>query len=99
MSGQSEPAGGRRPWPADQIEHWPIERLTPYANNPRRRSEADLDKLKAAIAPLVPYDLTAMTVKSLAAFPMTPTGKIAKAQLRESALAGDGAQEFPRSSN
>jgi len=60
---------------------------------------ADLDKLKAAIAPLVPYDLTAMTVKSLAAFPMTPTGKIAKAQLRESALAGDGAQEFPRSSN
>jgi hypothetical protein len=30
---------------------------------------------------------------------MTPTGKIAKAQLRESALAGDGAQEFPRSSN
>src|SRR5262249_46085322 len=45
----------------------------------------DLDKLKAAIAPLVPYDLTAMTVKSLAAFPMTPTGKIAKAQLRESA--------------
>src|SRR5262249_1073813 len=53
----------------------------------------DLDKLKAAIAPLVPYDLTAMTVKSLAAFPMTPTGKIAKAQLRESA------REFPRSSN
>ena len=49
---------------------------------------ADLDKLKAAIAPLVPYDLTAMTVKSLAAFPMTPTGKVAKAQLRQSALAG-----------
>ena len=60
---------------------------------------ADLDKLKAAIAPLVPYDLTAMTVKSLAAFPTTPTGKVAKAQLRQSALAGDGAQEFPRSSN
>jgi long-chain acyl-CoA synthetase len=55
----------------------------------------DLDKLKAAIAPLVPYDLTAMTVRSLAEFPMTPTGKIAKAQLRQSALAGDGAQEFP----
>ena len=59
----------------------------------------DLDKLKAAIAPLVPYDLTAMTVKSLAAFPTTPTGKVAKAQLRQSALAGDGAQEFPPSSN
>jgi len=59
----------------------------------------DLDQLKAAIAPLVPYDLTAMTVRSLAAFPMTPTGKIAKAQLRQSALAGDGAREFFRSSN
>jgi DNA modification methylase len=22
-----------RPWPADQFERWPIERLTPYANN------------------------------------------------------------------
>jgi len=59
----------------------------------------DLDQLKAAIASLVPYDLTAMTVRSLAAFPMTPTGKIAKAQLRQSALAGDGAREFFRSSN
>jgi len=58
-----------------------------------------LDKLKAAIAPLVPYDLTAMTVRSLAAFPMTPTGKIAKAQLRQNAMADDGTQEFPRSSN
>jgi hypothetical protein len=28
-----------------------------------------------------------MTVKSLVAFPMTPTGKIAKAELRQSALA------------
>lgn len=43
--------------------------------------------LKSAIAPLVPYDLAPMTVKSLAAFPMTPTGKIAKAELRERALA------------
>jgi long-chain acyl-CoA synthetase len=52
----------------------------------------DLDNLKAAIAPLVPYDLTAMTVRSLAAFPMTPTGKIAKAQLRQNAMAGDDAR-------
>jgi long-chain acyl-CoA synthetase len=42
--------------------------------------------------PLVPYDLTAMTVRSLAAFPMTPTGKIAKAQLRQNAMAGDDAR-------
>ena len=38
-----------RPWPADQFERWPIERLIPYANNPRLHSEADLDKIAAAI--------------------------------------------------
>jgi len=30
---------------------------------------------------------------------MTPIGKIAKAQLRQNAMAGDGTQEFPRSRN
>ena len=38
-----------RPWPADQQERWPIERLTPYANNARLHSETDLDKLAASI--------------------------------------------------
>jgi hypothetical protein len=38
-----------RQWPADQVERWPIERLTPYANNARLHSEADLDKIAAAI--------------------------------------------------
>lgn len=38
-----------RPWPAERIEHWPIERLIPYANNPQRHSEADLDKIEASI--------------------------------------------------
>ena len=47
----------------------------------------DLASLKAALAPLVSYDLTPLTIKSVAAFPMTPTGKIAKAELRQSALA------------
>ena len=37
------------PWPADQVERWPIERLKPYANNPRLHSEADLGKITAAI--------------------------------------------------
>jgi DNA modification methylase len=51
MSTQSKPAGETpaRPWPADRVERWPIERLTPYANNPRLHSEADLDKIAAAI--------------------------------------------------
>jgi DNA modification methylase len=43
---QSQPA---RPWPADRVERWPIERLIPYANNPRLHSEADLDRIGASI--------------------------------------------------
>src|SRR5207249_4747276 len=48
---QSELAevGSARPWPAERIELWPIERLIPYANNARLHSEADLDKLAASI--------------------------------------------------
>jgi len=38
-----------RPWPAERIEHWPIERLIPYANNPRLHSEADIDKIAASV--------------------------------------------------
>jgi DNA modification methylase len=38
-----------RPWPAERVELWPIERLIPYANNPRLHSEADVDKLVASI--------------------------------------------------
>ena len=48
-STQSEPAGATRAWPADRVERWPIERLIPYADNPRLHSEADLDKIAAAI--------------------------------------------------
>ena len=51
MSTQSELADASltRPLPADRLERWPIERLIPYANNARLHSEADLDKLAAAI--------------------------------------------------
>jgi ParB-like chromosome segregation protein Spo0J len=50
-STQSGPAGvgPTRPWLAGRVERWPIERLIPYANNPRLHSEADLDKIVAAI--------------------------------------------------
>jgi acyl-coenzyme A synthetase/AMP-(fatty) acid ligase len=47
----------------------------------------DLPRLARAIAPLVSYDLTPLTIRSLDAFPTTPTGKIAKAELRQRALA------------
>jgi ParB-like chromosome segregation protein Spo0J len=42
-------ASPARPWPADRIEYWAIERLIPYANNARLHSEADIDKMCAAI--------------------------------------------------
>ena len=48
---QPEPAdaGPTRRWPADQVERWPVERIKRYANNPRRHSEADRDKIAASI--------------------------------------------------
>jgi hypothetical protein len=51
LSTQSElaEAGPTRPWPAERIERWAIERLIPSANNARLHSEADLDKIAAAI--------------------------------------------------
>jgi long-chain acyl-CoA synthetase len=52
-------------------------------------SAVDLAGLKAAIAASVPYVLGPLTLVSLAAFPMTPTGKIAKAALHERAMAGE----------
>jgi hypothetical protein len=42
-------AGTTRPWPADRVERWPIERLIPYANNARLHSAANLDKIAASI--------------------------------------------------
>jgi long-chain acyl-CoA synthetase len=48
----------------------------------------DLAGLKAAITAAVPYDLAPLTLISLPAFPMTPTGKIAKAELRARAMVG-----------
>ena len=38
-----------RPWPAERVEFWSIERLIPYSANARRHSEADIDKIVASI--------------------------------------------------
>jgi long-chain acyl-CoA synthetase len=52
---------------------------------------ADLavEGLKSAIAPRLQYDLAPLLVRRIEAFPMTPTGKIAKAELRAAMLAGN----------
>jgi DNA modification methylase len=42
-------AGLAHPWPADRVERWPIERLTPYAHNARLHTSADLDKIAGSI--------------------------------------------------
>ena len=49
LSTQPESAGPMPPWPADEIQRWPLERLKPYTNNPRLHSEADLGKIAASI--------------------------------------------------
>jgi DNA modification methylase len=51
MNTQLKPAdaGPARPWPADNVERWPIERLIPHANNARLHSAADIDKIAASI--------------------------------------------------
>src|SRR5690349_3837609 len=35
---------------AERIEHWPIDRLIPYARNPRTHSEAQVAQIAASIA-------------------------------------------------
>jgi long-chain acyl-CoA synthetase len=46
----------------------------------------NLAALKRANAPLVPYDLTPLTIKSVRAFSMTSTGTIANAELCDSVI-------------
>ena len=48
QSGLTE-AGAARPWPAERIEYWALERLIPYANNARLHSEGDIDKLAGSL--------------------------------------------------
>jgi DNA modification methylase len=36
-------------WPADKIEHWPVDRLVPYAHNARTHSEAQVLQLAASM--------------------------------------------------
>jgi hypothetical protein len=38
-----------RPWPAEQVELWAIERLIPYGANPRLHTESDIEKIAASI--------------------------------------------------
>ena len=50
----------------------------------------DVTSLGRAMTTEVPYDTSALTIRRVDSFPMTPTGKIAKAQLRQMAMGGTG---------
>jgi ParB-like chromosome segregation protein Spo0J len=36
-------------WPANQIEHWPIDRLVPYARNARTHTDAQIAQIADSI--------------------------------------------------
>jgi hypothetical protein len=42
-------SGNQRPWPADKVERWPIERLIPYAKNARTHTDAQIAAIAASI--------------------------------------------------
>jgi hypothetical protein len=44
-----ETAGNQRPWPADKVERWPVDRLIPYAKNARTHSDAQIAAIAASI--------------------------------------------------
>src|ERR1700756_3275619 len=49
IASRAAAASPTRPWPADRVDQWPIERLIPYANNPRLHSAADVERIAASI--------------------------------------------------
>jgi DNA modification methylase len=49
MESRAAVASPTRPWPADRVELWPIEKLILYANNPRLHSAADIERIAASI--------------------------------------------------
>ena len=47
-----EAVGNQRPWPADKVERWAVERLIPYAKNARTHTDAQVaGEFLALVAP------------------------------------------------
>jgi hypothetical protein len=41
--------GNQKPWPADKVERWAIDRLIPYAKNARTHTDAQIAALAASV--------------------------------------------------
>ena len=41
--------GNQKPWPADKVERWSIDRLIPYAKNARTHTDAQVAAIAASI--------------------------------------------------
>jgi long-chain acyl-CoA synthetase len=54
----------------------------------RRGEDFDPAALKQGIQEILPYDLNPLDILRVREFPMTPTGKIAKAERQDQAIAG-----------
>ena len=44
-----EAAGNQKPWPADKVERWAIDRLIPYARNARTHTDAQIAAIAASV--------------------------------------------------
>src|SRR6202022_4381190 len=56
-----EAAGNQRPWPADKVERWAIDRLIPYAKNARTHTDAQVAAIAAKYAADVSRPTTELT--------------------------------------
>ena len=78
-------SGNQRPWPADKVERWPIDRLIPYAKNAaRQRRSSGLHQgwhhRQGAVVPMV------QTLAALHPDPQSVLGHIAIPSINRSAV-------------
>jgi hypothetical protein len=77
-----EAAGNQRPWPADKVERWAIDRLIPYAKNARTHSDAQIAAIAASIKESAPRCGSRQVVMVGSRGRVYPDGPIAVEALR-----------------
>jgi len=70
-----EVTGNQRPWPADKVERWQIDRLIPYAKNARTHTDAQVAAIAAS--------------KGVSLLLCAPTGRAAKRMTQATGLEDD----------